>query len=266
MPKNMNVVFIIIILVTGIIQSTQLTDHWSYSAKLNEWYSELDLCLLRNGSTIDIKAIMEGCEKKLQTESAQNFLPMRCRAGNSWPSKGAFCSSEDIPYTQRHNLRKSFLGFDEPAEQPLRTLFSSLSTERGALLLVGDSVMQQFYSAIACELERENIWTDSSHFKNTNSPQFVKIGKNLEDKEAFSVPIQFAPIYHFVNGRHDRVVSLSIKFILYSYSLIQTYDTKLNRISNFIARSASSYSASYHLLHLADRNILPFVAGQCINV
>lgn len=206
MMMMMNVVFAMIILITDITHSTQISDGWSYSSKLDEWYTELDLCLLRNESTIDIKTIMEGCENETSTKSTKKVMPMRCRAGNSWPSKGAFCSPQDIPYNQRHSLRKSFFGFDDPGEQPLRELFSSLSKERGALLLVGDSVMQQFYSAIACELEREGIWTDPSRFKDANYPQMVDIG-GQKGKKAVSVPIHYAPIYHYVNGRHDRVVS-----------------------------------------------------------
>ena len=206
MMNVMNVVFAMIIFITDITHSTQINDGWSYSAKLDEWYTELDLCLLQNGSTIDMERIMEDCENKMLTKSTKKALPMRCRAGNSFPSKGAFCSPQDIPYSQRHSLRKAFFGYDDPAEQPLRSLFESLSKERGALLLIGDSVMQQFYSAIACELEREGVWTDPSRFKDANYPQLVDIG-DQKGKGAFSVPIHYAPIYHYVNGRHDRVVS-----------------------------------------------------------
>lgn len=72
--------------------------------------------------------------------------------------------------------------------------FHLLSKEKGALLLVGDSVMQQFFSAIACELERENVWKDPSKFTNTDEVQYV-------DK----VSIRFLPVYHFVNGKWDKI-------------------------------------------------------------
>jgi hypothetical protein len=48
--------------------------------------------------------------------------------------------------------------------------FRSLQAEKGALLLIGDSVMHQFFGAVACELEREGIWNDPTSFRNTGTP------------------------------------------------------------------------------------------------
>ena len=96
---------------------------------------------------------------------------------------------------------------DDPSQKPLYELFSKLASENGALLLIGDSVMQQFFGALGCELEREGIWNDPKSFKNTDEIRFVNpnllergghsSGEKLEDR---SVPIKFVPIYHFVDG------------------------------------------------------------------
>jgi len=116
--------------------------------------------------------------------------------------------------------------------QPLRVFFRRLSRVDGALLLIGDSVMQQFYSAIACELEREGVWKYPSRFTNTDEVQYVRVvddsshaGYNNKDNNSLSggrgsssnrssstaaisstdtghnVLIKFLPIYHFVDGR-----------------------------------------------------------------
>ena len=118
--------------------------------------------------------------------------------------------------------------------QPLRVFFRRLSRVDGALLLIGDSVMQQFYSAIACELEREGVWKYPSRFTNTDEVQYVRVvddsshaGYNNKDNNSLgggsdrssgrgrssstavisstdtnhNVLIKFLPIYHFVDGR-----------------------------------------------------------------
>lgn len=77
--------------------------------------------------------------------------------------------------------------------------FRSLATEKSSLLLVGDSVMQQFYSAMACELEREGVWKDPAKFTNTDELQHVH-----------GVPIKFLPVYHFVNSRWDKIANASM--------------------------------------------------------
>ena len=197
--------------------SNQLQAQWEPSSNLDKWYTALDVCLLSNSTSSPIKSIMTDCEKKLIASDKADFKPIRCRAGNSWPSKGGFCSSVDIPYSKRDNLRMSIKGYDDPTQQPLRKLFTSLSKEKGALLLIGDSVMQQYYNAMACELEREGIWDDPSKFTNTDIVQYVKVDKA---EDVHSVPIRFIPIFHFVNSRYDKVVSQNILLLLFLLSLI----------------------------------------------
>jgi hypothetical protein len=64
--------------------------------------------------------------------------------------------------------------------------------------------MQQYYNAIACELEREGVWKDPSKFTNTDALKYVQTEESDKSK---GVPIRFAPIYHFVNNKYDRMVS-----------------------------------------------------------
>lgn len=204
MPLH-NVVFMCVASIVIIGRSNQLHAEWEPSSNLDKWYTALDICLLSNSTSNPIESIMKQCEEMVIAMNPRTELkPTRCRSGNSWPSKGAFCSSVDIPYSHRDNLRMSMKGYDDPTQKPLRKLFTSLSKEKGALLLVGDSVMQQYYNAMACELEREGVWEDPSQFKNTDALKYVKIDST---KDAHSVPIRFTPIYHFVNGKYDRVVS-----------------------------------------------------------
>ena len=142
------------------------------------------------------------------TTSIPSFLP--CIA------KAAFCDSSEIPYNQRRFFSQSIAEFDDPAMQPLRLFFHRLSRAQGALLLIGDSVMQQFYSAIACELEREGVWKHPSRFTNTDEVQYVRVvdesldggsnnnsssSNNNNSSSDHKVLIKFLPIYHFVDGR-----------------------------------------------------------------
>jgi hypothetical protein len=153
--------FIKAVIIISIMQSMHLQKvDWISSSNLEKWYTPLDMCLLLNDTSSPIENIMMGCERKVSSAnvSLTAFAPPRCRAGNSWPSKGGFCSPIDIPYSQRDALRQSVKGYDDPSQQPLRKLFSKLSKEKGALLLIGDSVMQQYYNAMACEMEREGLW------------------------------------------------------------------------------------------------------------
>lgn len=75
--------------------------------------------------------------------------------------------------------------------------------------------MQQFYSALACELERELVWKNPSKFTNTDELQYVKVSTSSGSEQSGSinnpaVQIKFLPIYHFVNGRFDRVANASM--------------------------------------------------------
>ena len=225
---------------------------WINSQNLTQWMTPLDLCLLANDSTLPVEEMMYDCELKIKAQGFRGqFLPTRCRAGNSWPSKGGFCAAKDIPYAQRENFRRAIRGYDDPTQQPLRTLFSKLSKERGALLLVGDSVMQQFYGALACELEREGVWTDPSAFKNTDELRHVQVdpttGANVIGLNASAipkVPIRFTPIYHFVNGKYDRVPNASMHALHKAVdSFLENYDSLyvfinigLHYVSNPIAK------------------------------
>jgi hypothetical protein len=106
------------------------------------------------------------------------------------PLCSGYCAADDIPFSDRKALRQVIEDYDDPSKRPLKEFFELLSKEKSALLLVGDSVMQQFYSAIACELEREGVWKDPAKFTNTDEIQHVH-----------DVPIKFAPVYHFVNSK-----------------------------------------------------------------
>ena len=188
-------------------------ENWVDSKHLEGWYTKLDLCILANKSNDTVQTIMARCEEEAIKRGEGDKVkqqPVRCRSGNSWPSKGEYCSSEDIPFSERKGLRRAIAGYDDPTQKPLKTFFSGLAHEKGAVLLVGDSVMQQFFSAMACELEREGIWKDASLFTNTDEMRYVEFPlQNTKDKDGkpavYGVPVKFLPIYHFVNGRWDRV-------------------------------------------------------------
>ena len=232
--------------------TTTASVEWVESQNLSAWMTPLDLCLLANASTAPIEDIMAGCEARVRStpgpggNTAAPLLPTRCRAGNSWPSKGGFCAPKDIPYAKRDNFRRAVKGYDDPSQHPLRWLFAKLSKERGALLLVGDSVMQQFYGAIACELEREGIWPDPNVFKNTDELRHVQVDpvSGQPSPTAHKVPIRFTPVYHFVNSRFDRVANASMRalhkavdnFLEHHDSLLVFMNVGLHYVSNPIAK------------------------------
>lgn len=183
------------------------SDKWIESQNLPTWYNDFDVCMIHSTSNGSIATIIKDCEAKASAKNEKHVqLPPRCQAGNSWPSKSEYCSASDMPFAERKNFQRSIEGLDDPSSTPLKEFFAKLSEEKGALLVIGDSVMQQFFSAIACELEREQVWRNPAKFTNTDEVQHVRTSSN-----GTAVPIQFLPIYHFVNGRWDRTPNAAMK-------------------------------------------------------
>ena len=75
--------------------------------------------------------------------------------------------------------------------------------------------MQQFFGAIACELEREGVWKDPAAFDNTDETRYVK----FDDLQTFALA-KFIPIYHLVNGRYDRVPMAAFNHLKHSLNNI----------------------------------------------
>jgi hypothetical protein len=142
---------------------------WSESKNLDGWLSPLDKCILKSRG----EDVLSDCRKITNIQEAQQ--PLRCSVGNSWPSKSGFCSSVDLSFDDRKNFVKSLYGYDNPSARPMYDFFKALALEKGAALFIGDSVMQQFVNAIACELEREEVWKDRSRFTNTGKYTYYYI-------------------------------------------------------------------------------------------
>lgn len=236
--KVLPYIYFMVTLQSSMIQSNFHELEWTMSSKLSQWYSALDMCLISSSSTKEVEEILSDC-RKLHLKEANN-QPVRCTLGNSWPSKSGFCSSSDIPYALRKNFRNAVKGFDDPSSHPLQKFFGELSKRKSSVILIGDSVMQQFFSALACELEREGMWKDPSQFKNTDEIRLVP-GYRPEDP---AVPIKFTPIYHFVNGRYDRVANASMvamkksidDFVQSYKSVVIIVNMGLHYVSNPIAQ------------------------------
>ena len=215
---------------------------WDMSANISLWYNSFDLCMLQFNSTeISIDEMINKCTNVQKNKD--EIRPVRCRAGNAWPLKSGYCSPFDLPYSERINFRKAIKGFDDPSQKPLNDLFTRLSLEKGALLLIGDSVMQQFFGAVACELEREGIWNDPKSFKNTDEIRYVSpISGSPADNSPGSVPIKFTPIFHFIDGRYDRRknasmhhMNTSIEYFLKDYdSLLILFNVGLHYVGGTI--------------------------------
>jgi hypothetical protein len=150
-----------------VIATNQCNSNWIPSKNIDEWLTPLDKCILRSQTTTD--DVLAQC--RLNSSISENRQPYRCTLGNSWPSKSGFCSSRELSFQQRKSFSNAFvtsnLNGDHPHSRPMKLFFNKLSSENGSALFIGDSVMQQFFNAIACELEREHIWKDPNKFKNT---------------------------------------------------------------------------------------------------
>eukprot|EP01038_Epipyxis_sp_PR26KG_P015100 gene15100-20318_t len=220
---------------------------WVDSYNLSSWYSPSDLCMIYSNISTNEDQLMKECDTVHKNKNAPGNVPLRCRIGNTWPSRSSFCSSYDLPFINRTHFRKVVHGYDDPTTKPLESFFLKLGLEHGALLLIGDSVMQQFFNAIACELEREQIWNNPSKFTNTDEIQHVKINVNNSQthfpsnhKVVNSVPIKFLPLYHFVNGKYDRVANASMnslkhnieQYISLHSSLVIVLNMGLHYINN----------------------------------
>lgn len=203
------VVSLLVCVVVGKNDGVNDAAEWRRSIHLEKWYQPLDLCLLGDRRNVSIDIIVKDCLSKIPKDGPP-IQPVRCRVGNTWPSRSAYCDPEDIPLADREHLLSSIQGLDDPSSNPLRDFFRILSKRKGLLLMIGDSVMQQFYSALACELEREGIWDDPAKFTNTDETRTVTLPTSnpSHPEEATSdalATMQFLPIYHLVNGRYDRV-------------------------------------------------------------
>lgn len=180
-----------------------MEEKWESSKKLRAWFHPLDLCLLDDPRNISAAIITNDCIAKLSISLA-SLPPIRCRVANTWPSRSAYCDPTDIPFNRRQHLISSLPSLDEPTNLVLTDFFLALAKRQGLLLMIGDSVMQQFFSALACELERENVWPDHTKFTNTDESRTVQFA-NMNGSKSVVATIKFLPIYHLVNGRYDRV-------------------------------------------------------------
>lgn len=232
------------IILSLLLLITQAYDKWVPSQHLDDWYNDYDKCIVYSNSSGSVDDLIKSCEKNVG--SSASIPPTRCRAGNTWPSRSAYCSTTDLPFSQRANFRNTLEGYDNPNDQPLRRFFSKMQKRNGMVLLIGDSVMQQFFSAMACELEREKVWTNPAKFTNTDEVQYVRVNNEFTSPSTATtssrmsstkskpsttvvsatttstnaitttikpVPIKFLPIYHFVNSRWDRIANASMHML-----------------------------------------------------
>jgi hypothetical protein len=242
--------------------SSMITDHdshWKLSNHLDKWFSPFDVCLVNDERNITSEQIIKDCEEKVtKNNPSMELPPMRCRIGNTWPSRSTFCDASDIPFSKRRNFRTVYEGFDNPQDHVLKEFFQALIKKKGMLLLIGDSVMQQFFSAIACELEREHVWTDPKKFTNTDETQYVfqdQIDPKIHKNEAnLNAAIKFLPIYHFVDGRYDRrpqaafhLLTETLKQLLAEY---KTIIILCNMGLHYIDNPAPGFSRSDYSLQM----------------
>jgi hypothetical protein len=210
---------------------------WVVSKNLNSWLSPLDICLINDSRNISADEIMKDCENNLMAkQKLADFPPVRCRIGNTWPSRSKFCDSTDIPFAKRKHFLTSASGYDDPNDPVLKEFFEHLTKKNGILLMIGDSVMQQFMNAVACELSREGVWKDYNRFKNTDETQYISLKevqnanelKTAEKSDDHSIKsaMKFLPIYHFVDGRYDRKPQAAFNSLVSTlHDCLQQYKT-----------------------------------------
>lgn len=210
---------------------------WARSSKLESWYSPLDICLLADQRKTTVDVMVKDCTERLPKDTP-TLPPVRCRVGNTWPARSAYCDPEDIPFPLREHLFSSVIGLDDPSVHALKDFFRILAKRQGMLLMVGDSVTQQFYSAVACELEREGVWTDPGQFTNTDETKTVTFGVNE------TAVMRFLPVYHLVNGRYDRVANAA-----------------LHQLKNALAHSLNMHRTVFVLINMGLHYVDNPVAG-----
>jgi hypothetical protein len=211
--------FIFVVIAILIFIPVIYPESWLPSSKLDDWYHPLDQCLLADDRNVSIDIITNDCLKKIG--STDPIRPIRCRVGNTWPSRSSYCDPTDIPFRKREHLLSSLSGYDLPERKVLNEFFLELGKHQGMFLMIGDSVMQQFFSAIACELERENVWTDPNYFTNTDETRVVQypnisaypIGTTQRAVSHAVATLKFLPIYHLVNGRYDKVPQAALQHL-----------------------------------------------------
>lgn len=68
------------------------SSRWKEVSDLSAWFDDYDRCVLQNPSRNDTDAIMAECENKMKS-LGKSVKPLRCRVGNSWPSKSGMNQS-----------------------------------------------------------------------------------------------------------------------------------------------------------------------------
>ncbi|RYH05473.1 hypothetical protein EON65_44585 [archaeon] len=195
------------------------SSEWVPSKNLESWLHPFDICLLKDERKVGVDVLEKDCKATLPAGSVMH--PVRCRLGNTWPSRSAYCDSTDIPFAHRKHLKSVIAGYDDPNSSPLRDFFRALARQQGLLLLLGDSVTQQMFSALACELEREQVWIDPSQFTNTDELRTIAF-PDINGTAA----VRFLPMYHLVNGRYDRVPNATMTSLqTHMRAILRTYKT-----------------------------------------
>jgi hypothetical protein len=229
--RNVGVVVVVASVPPILSPTAALEEQWKESTNLKGWLHPFDVCLLADTRNVSSDIIIKDCEDKLsKNENIKSVPPTRCRIGNTWPSKSTFCDSSDIPFANRRHFRTVYNGYDNPNDFALKDFFFHLTKKKGMLLLIGDSVMQQFFNALACELEREKVWTNPDNFKNTDEVQYISLDQvsaaTSADSSSTKSAIKFLPIYHFVDGRYDRRKEASFNLLMDTLvDIIKNYPT-----------------------------------------
>ena len=135
------------------------TSFWTESRISRLGTEGFDLCMLSNRTNNTVESIMSIVIEIEAKARGEELLPMRCRAGNSWPSKGEFCSSEDIPFAHRKNLQRAIIGYDDPSSQPLRD-FSKDSRMNVVPYFLSETVLCNNFTGPRRVNWKEGIWRD----------------------------------------------------------------------------------------------------------
>lgn len=67
------------------------TGKWKEVSSLESWFDDYDLCVLHSRRN-DTDSVMADCERQV-AKNGKIIKPLRCRVGNSWPSKSGDCQN-----------------------------------------------------------------------------------------------------------------------------------------------------------------------------
>jgi len=137
-------------------------------SRMAQWYEPWELCMLYKNDSVkyftagNVKSCVDQQRGSNSAGKKQNHSASSAR-GNFHCRLGHLYHNMPCVFGSRTNLLdmsaffQSVRGFDDPAQRHLLEMLQNLGAARAALVMLGDSTLNAFVSALQCDLKREGL-------------------------------------------------------------------------------------------------------------